>query len=177
MYPKTNIMKRLILLLFCLGITGLGYSQHYLKSAGFRLGHTPGITYQKFVERTQAVELMVSGRHGGVQFNTLYKWHTPARFDFDDKFVLYYGVGGHFGFERFFNFNLEFNQPYPEYNLRRQSFFTMGVDVIFGIEYRMLVAPLTIGFDIKPYINYIGFQSLDGRFWDSAITIKYVFND
>ena len=115
--------------------------QHYLKSAGFRLGHTTGISYQKFVQKEQAVDLMVSGRHNGLQFNTLYKWYSPTHFDFDGNFVFYYGLGGHFGFERFVPYNLEFNQPFPEFNLRRKSYFTMGVDVVFGIEYRMLLAP------------------------------------
>lgn len=170
------MILRSILLALLLGTSLSGFSQHYLKSAGFRMGHTTGISYQKFVERNQAVDLMVSGRHNGLQFNTLYKWYSPAQLDFDDKFFIYYGVGGHVGFERLVPYYLEFQPPLLEFDIRRQSYFTMGVDVILGIEYRMLIAPLTISFDVKPYFNYIGFEHLDGKFWDSALSVKYVFN-
>jgi len=168
--------NRLALLSACLCISFSVMSQHYLRSAGLRMGHTSGITYKKFVEKEQAVELMVSGRHNGMQFNTTYQWHSPANFSFDNNFVVYYGIGGHVGFERLVPYNLEFQQPFPELDLRRRTYYTMGVDVVCGIEYRMLVAPLTISLEVKPYLNYIGFQALDGKFWDSAISVKYVFN-
>ena len=170
-------MKRIVLFLTVLmGLAISANSQHYLKSAGFRLGHTTGISFQKFVAKHQAVDLMVSGRHNGLQFNTLYKWHSPTEFNMEGNFVLYYGLGGHFGFERLIPYNLEFQQPFPEYDLKRKSYFTMGVDVVVGIEYRMMIAPITLSFDVKPYFNYIGFKELNGHFWDSALSIKYVFN-
>ena len=169
--------NKYVMVLLLLSISTLGVSQHYLKSAGLRLGHTSGVTYKQFVHKEQAFELMVSGRHNGLQFNAMYQWYSPTQFEFDGNFVLYYGIGAHTGFERLHPYNLEFNEePFPEFDIRRRTYYTMGVDVIVGIEYRMLIAPLTISFDVKPYLNYIGFQSLDGRFWDSALSVKYVFN-
>lgn len=169
-------MKIKVTLLLLFGIwTGVS-AQQYLKSAGLRMGHTPGISFQKFVKENQAFDLMVSGRHKGIQFNAMYKWHSPAQFDFTDQVVLYYGIGGHFGIERFFPHTLEYERTIPELYLNRRSYFSMGADIVVGFEYRMLVAPLTLSFDVKPYINYIGFRELDGHFWDSAISIKYVFN-
>lgn len=167
--------NRWFLLLALISICSIGMSQHYLKSAGLRLGHTSGITFKKFVEKDQAVELMVSGRHNGLQFNTIYQWYSPASFDFDDNFVIYYGVGAHMGFERLYPNNLEFQQPFQEWDIRRRTYYAMGVDVIIGLEYRMLIAPLTVSLDVKPYLNYIGFSTVHGKFWDTALSVKYVF--
>ena len=56
-----------------------------------------------------------------------------------------------------------------------KSYFTVGADAIIGIEYRWLSVPCTIGFDVKPYFNFIGLRYTQYRFWDSAVTFKYVF--
>jgi len=56
-----------------------------------------------------------------------------------------------------------------------KTFFTMGIDGIIGMEYRLLGFPLTFGLDIKPYLNFVGMRNLDFRFWDTALSIKYTF--
>ncbi len=173
-------MKNILLTICFAAISITGYSQYYLKSAGLRMGPTTAITYREFIEKDQAYELMISGRNAGLQLTAQYELFTPANISFDDNFVLYYGVGGHLGFERLYPYDLgivPLNANTADIAYDKKTYLGMGVDALVGIEYRMLIAPLTISLDIKPYFTYLGFRYLQGRFWDTSLSIKYVFND
>ncbi|MEM6524097.1 MAG: hypothetical protein AAF693_09905 [Bacteroidota bacterium] len=149
----------------------------YKNSSGIRLGYTSGLTYKRFISNEQAMEFIASGRNEGFQLTTLYEFHKPMNIGFDDDFHLYYGVGAHVGYERLDDRLLRgsFNSPGSEFQNREQSFFTMGVNTIIGVEYRWLKVPMTIGLDIKPYLDFIGMRRTKLRFWDTAITFKYIF--
>lgn len=153
------------------------YSQQlYQKSAGIRLGYTSGLTFKNFVTEDEAIEFILSGRNEGIQITGLYEFHQPMEFSFNDKFYLHYGVGGHIGYEKFDNLaKVLINDAGDEFAFEEKSFFTMGVDATLGLEYRALEVPATIGFDIKPIFNFIGMRHTQGRFWDAAISFKYVF--
>ncbi len=148
----------------------------YEKSAGIRLGYTSGITFKNFVTESEAVEFILSGRNDGMQITGIYQFHEPMEFRFNKKFYLHYGVGGHVGYEKFDNLaKVLTNEAGNEFAFEAKSFFTMGVDASLGLEYRALEVPATIGFDIKPIFNFIGMRHTQGRFWDAAISFKYVF--
>ncbi|MEM7296910.1 MAG: hypothetical protein AAF391_01440 [Bacteroidota bacterium] len=150
--------------------------QLYEKSGGIRLGHTSGLTYKKFVTEDEAVDLMLSGRNEGMQFTILYQFHEPMEFSFNDRFYLHYGIGGHIGYEKFDDISKVLsNAAGDEFIFEEKSFFAMGVDASLGIEYRWLEIPATFGFDIKPYFNFIGMRHTRAKFWDAAISFKYVF--
>lgn len=153
------------------------YSQQlYEKSAGIRLGYTSGLTFKSFLTENEAVEFILSGRNDGMQFTGIYQFHEPMEFSFNDKFYLHYGVGGHIGYEKFDNLaKVLTNSTGDEFAFEEKSFFTMGVDASLGLEYRALEVPATIGFDVKPIFNFIGMRHTQGRFWDAAISFKYVF--
>lgn len=159
------------------GLTVFAFGQHYTKSAGVRLGHTSGLTFKKFVAGEEAVEFMASGRRDGFQLTIMYVNHQPMEFSFNENFYAYYGLGGHAGFERFDRLRKSIVSIDPDYvfEYEEQTYFVMGIDAILGIEYRWLSVPITIGFDIKPYFNYIGMRYTQARFWDSALSFKYVF--
>ncbi|MEM7107180.1 MAG: hypothetical protein AAF519_03055 [Bacteroidota bacterium] len=149
----------------------------YKNSSGIRLGYTSGLTYKRFISNEQAMEFMASGRNEGFQFTTLYQFHKPMDIGFNDDFYLYYGVGAHVGYERLDDRRLNgpFNSPTSEFQTREQSFFTMGVNTILGVEYRWLKIPMTVSVDIKPYLDFIGMRRTKLRFWDTAISFKYIF--
>lgn len=150
--------------------------QLYEKSGGVRLGHTSGITFKKFVTEDEAVEMILSGRNEGMQYTATYLFHQPMEFSFNDRFYLHYGIGGHVGYEKFDDiFKTLSTAAGDEFIYESKSFFTMGVDASLGIEYRWLEVPATFGFDIKPYFNFIGMRHTKARFWDAAISFKYVF--
>lgn len=151
-------------------------AQEYNRSAGVRLGGTSGVTYKKFLVEEQAVEFLLSGRNNGVQLTTMYVFHEPMAISFNENFYFYYGVGGHVGSEEFSGLNKEFISTDPDvFSYKKEQFLTMGIDAIVGIEYRLLSVPITLSFDIKPYFNYVGLRHLKADFWDSSITVKYIF--
>ncbi|MEO9870155.1 hypothetical protein [Ekhidna sp.] len=169
-------MKQFILfisILICFSAAG---QQLYEKSAGLRLGHTSGLTFKKFVNEDEAVEMILSGRNEGMQFTAQYLFHEPMEFSFNDRFYLHYGVGGHMGYEKFSDISKTLsNAAGDAFIYEDKTFFTMGVDASLGIEYRWLEVPATFGFDIKPYFNFIGMRYTKAQFWDAAISFKYVF--
>ncbi len=168
-----------ILALIMLSVTAFTCSaQFYKNSSGIRLGYTSGLTYKHFINREQAMEFIASGRNEGFQITSLYQFHKPMEIGFHDEFFLYYGVGGHIGYERLNDQKLR--GPYipggdPEFQVDERSFFTMGVNTVLGIEYRWLKIPMTIGLDIKPYLDFIGMRRTKVRFWDTALSFKYIF--
>ncbi len=170
------MVKNVLVSLFLL-LAAAGYSQAvYDQSAGVRLGQTSGLTFKKFTTENEAIEVMVSGRMSGLQLTTMYVFHQPMEFSFNENFYVYYGVGGHFGYEKHDDLDktLITIDP-PSFIFEERSYFTMGLDAILGVEYRWLSVPITIGFDIKPAYNYVGLRYSRTQFWDSAISFKYIF--
>ena len=163
-----------VCLLILLPLFGMG--QYFQHSAGLRLGGTSGITYKTFMNDNQGIQFLLSGRASGVQATITYQYYKPLNIGKYDTFFLYYGPGGHAGIERHSNQVLVTNEPYQPYTYYEdRTQFVMGVDAIVGIEYRLIPVPLVIGFDIKPYLNFIGMRELEFRFWDAALTVKYAF--
>lgn len=148
----------------------------YNKSAGLRLGSSSGVTFKKFVHAEEAIELLLSGRNGGLQLTGLYQFHKPMDWNFSDRIYLNYGVGGHFGYEKRRR-NFFFSDPNlgTSFHTGNQHEFAMGIDAIIGLEYRWLTVPMTIGIDLKPYFDFIGMRYTRLKFWDSALSFKYIF--
>ena len=162
--------------LLVIAVFSANAQQNYEKSAGVRLGNTSGLTFKKFTKNNEAFELMLSGRNEGMQFTATYIFHQPLEFSFNDRFYLHYGVGGHVGYERFDDIaKVITNTAGDEFIFQDRSYFVMGADANLGVEYRWLEVPITIGFDLKPFINFIGMRYLRARFWDAGISFKYVF--
>ncbi|WP_421764088.1 hypothetical protein [Ekhidna sp.] len=169
-------MKNVILVLFLLTSFSLSAQQLYEKSGGIRLGHTSGLTFKKFINEDEAVEMILSGRNEGMQYTAQYLFHQPMEFSFNDRFYLHYGIGGHIGYEKFDDLSKTLsNAEGDAFIYEAKSYITMGVDASLGIEYRWLEVPATFGFDVKPYFNFIGMRHTKAKFWDAAISFKYVF--
>ncbi|MEM0938522.1 MAG: hypothetical protein AAF600_00330 [Bacteroidota bacterium] len=169
-------MKYILFTLIALALTSVDGQQLYDKSGGIRLGSTSGLTYKKFVTENEAAEMMLSGRNNGIQFTTLYHFHRPIEFSFNDRFYLHWGIGGHIGYEKYDDLaKILSNAEGDEFIYEERSFFVMGVDAGLGIEYRWLEVPVTLGLDLKPYFNFIGMRYTRTKFWDAGISFKYVF--
>ena len=150
--------------------------QEFKHVAGVRLGHTSGLQYKTMLPDNEAIELMVSGRHRGIQLTALYSFHKPLQFAFNENFFLYYGLGAHFGFEEHGDLEKVLTSLEPRaFEFQDKSYFVMGADAILGLEYRWLTVPMTIGFDVKPYFTFIGMRYTDLQFWDAGLTLKYIF--
>lgn len=170
-------MKQLILTTTILLTTLCSQAQFYKNSTGIRAGHTSAITYKIFVTDEQAIELMASGRNRGFQLTTLYQFNKPMALSFNDRFFAYYGVGGGFGYEKFDSLT-ENLKPVPSksrFIRDHRTYFTMDINALLGVEYRWLAIPLTISVDIKPYFQFIGMRYTNTQFWDTGVSVKYVF--
>ena len=167
---------RYTIFLFLFVIPVLVNAQYHQHSAGVRLGGTSGITYKTFMNDNQALQFLLSGRESGAQATITYHFYTPLNLGKYETFFFYYGPGGHAGVEKHEKEIYIINEPFPAYaTYENQTQFVMGLNAIVGIEYRLISVPLVIGFDIKPYLNYVGMRKLDFIFWDAALTIKYAF--
>lgn len=150
--------------------------QEYSQSAGIRFGSTTALSYKKFLVTEEAIEILISGRRDGLQLTTMYVFHEPMQLAFSPNFYAYYGAGGHFGYEKRNDMAKVLIGPEGDsFAFEEETFFVMGADFLIGVEYRWLAAPITISFDVKPYFDYIGMRKVDSRFWDSAISFKYIF--
>lgn len=166
-----------LLIFFCGTTLSPATAQYYEQSAGVRLGGSYGLTYKKFFNEFEAVEFLFGGRQDGLQLTTMYMFNKPLNLSRNETFFLYYGGGGHLGYEKYptktlYNFT---SPPFREYYFENQSYFSMGIDGIIGAEYRFLTAPLTIGLDVKPFFTFIGFRFTRTDFWDTSLSVKYVF--
>jgi hypothetical protein len=151
-------------------------AQYYEQSAGIRLGGSYGLTYKKFFNEIDAIEFLFGGREEGIHLTITYQFNKPLNLSRNETFFLYYGVGGHTGFEKYPTKTLINSQaPESEFIYENKSHFTMGVDAIVGLEFRLLTAPITIGLDMKPYFSFIGFRYTRTDFWDTSLSVKYVF--
>lgn len=169
-------MKRAFFFFLCIWLCLGADAQEYQQSAGLRLGHTSGFTYKKFVNQATAFEFLLSGRRAGLQVTGLYLHHTPVDLNFHDKFYFIYGLGVHAGVERYAIYRKMLDPGVPRrFTYVDDYFLAIGVDGFIGAEYRIQNFPLTIGLEVKPYINFVGFRHLDFMFWDFALTFKYIF--
>ena len=154
------------------------HSQDFYHSAGMRLGHTDGIVYKHFVNPQGAVEVMLGfgGHDKGMQVYALYEWHNNIRLEFTDNLYVYYGVGGHSGYIKKYEERLYYSGgDQPSVYRGEVTYFAFGADAIAGLEYRIFKVPMTVGLDIKPYIEYYGFKDVQFKFWDFALNLKYIF--
>ena len=170
-------MKRLFFISLIMLVQMASGQALYDQSAGVRLGWTSGLTYKKFMIEDEALEIMISGRREGVQLTTMYVFHQPMEFSFNEGFLCILWTGRtswDMNNTVILTKHLTSVDP-PRFVFDDRSYFAMGFDGLIGIEYRWLSVPITIGFDIKPYFNFVGLGYTRTQFWDSAISFKYIF--
>jgi len=170
-------MKYTFTFLF-ISLTTAIFAQEYKNSAGLRLGKTDGVTYKRFLADNGAVEFMLGfgGYEKGMQIYTTYQWHYQIPAKFTDNLYLYYGVGGHVGYIRP-NSNRDYyvNDSTVVSEEEKQTYYTIGVDGVIGLEYRIFTVPMTVSMEVKPYFEYYGLRYTQFRFWDFGFTVKYIF--
>ena len=152
-------MRRIFFsIIMVIGIATATYAQDYTTGIGLRGGTGWGITAKHFMNSNNAFEGFVYGHSHGFNLTGLYEIHDRA-FDVDNL-RWYYGFGAHIG-------------SYDYNNSIDDNDFILGIDGIVGIEYTFTEAPINIGIDWNPYINFTG---KSGFFPGSgAISIRYVF--
>ena len=137
----------------------------YNTAIGFRFGGaTSGITGKQFISPSTNLEGILSFSPASFLITGLYEVNSNINGDPGFNFV--YGIGGHVGFfgddGRYY--------VYPERRYNNVS--VLGVDFILGLDYKFRNAPINIGIDIKPFVD---FYSGTGLFMDAAISVRFAF--
>ncbi len=164
---------KISVILFLVMISQNISSQEYLNSVGFRAGGTSGFCCYSSVNDFKALEGIISFRNQGVQLTALIETFFPANININDNLFLYYGYGAHIGYSKKYDDNfLSIFEPNKSIFRTRP---VIGVDAIFGIEYRFVSLPLIAAVDTKPYTEFFGFPFFKTKLFDLGISLKYIF--
>ena len=164
-------------LFFCVSGAENSFSQDYKTSIGLRGGWTSGITAKHFFSESRAIEGIFSSgwrdKWSGYQITGLYEIHKAA-FTKDDAegFFWFYGAGAHFAT----GYRVEYWHETGKYTgyYDHYSYSTIGIDGIFGLEYKIADLPITLGVDLKPFFEIPTMRGPALGFWDAAFSIRYV---
>jgi len=168
-YYKSKL-RRLILSLIVLSVMAfvkynlLAQSQSYNAAVGLRIAESSfGITAKIFSSPITNFEGIFSYGSKSYLLTCLYEINSNRK---NEGLNLFYGFGGHIGF---FGANGKyFILPTKDYN----NASVIGLDIIFGLNYKFSNAPIIIGIDVKPFIDFYYGTAI---FIDGAISIHYTF--
>ena len=144
LYPD---WRSFIFLLFT--VVSLNSFGQYTTAIGIRAGETTGLTFKKFTGASTALEGIAGVWYRGVSATALYEKYIPA---FDAaNLSWYFGGGAHLAFKTGESTLNIFGQRRYYF---RDGGMGLGIDGIFGLEYKMPSAPIAISFDFKPFIEF-----------------------
>jgi hypothetical protein len=157
----------LIIFLFSI-ISFATNAQKYKTAIGFRVGgQTNGLTIRHFTDSKTALEGILSVGHNATLVTGLYEKFVPIRGAAGLNW--FYGIGGHVGFFR--------ENGYYFHNKKRVVYYdnnstVVGIDGIIGLDYKFRNAPVNIGIDLKPFMDFYGGATLFG---DGALNVRFIF--
>ena len=165
-------MKRIsVIILFLTLFTLASRAQQYSKAIGIRGGLTSGFEYRFYTDDVNSYKLFISARSNGAQIGAMKEFHQYDLFDFSDQVVFIYGVGLHAGYERWHERHYAPNFTWYE----TKSSYLAGIDAMAGVEYTFNELPLSMGLEVKPFLNVWGRKTVDVQLFDFAFTLKYLF--
>ncbi len=147
---KLILIKVLLILAIVAFSIGTSFSQpatgtSYKTAVGIRGLGTTGITLKQFIAPQKAVEGIVGVYPNAFSITVLLEQTSPA---FDTRGLnWYYGIGGHIADQSDF---LVRDGIYR----REVDDFGVGVDGIFGIEYKIDQTPIAVSMDLKPFLEF-----------------------
>lgn len=176
---KTLITKIPLIVLICSYFTSFGQeislkepdikSPTYKTAFGLRAGETSGLTFKQFIGKRNAIEGIAGIWYHGISATILYEQYAPA-FSVD-RMYWYYGVGGHVSAQSSYVY---YHNRHYRYERFDEGSVGIGVDAIFGLEYKIPSTPIAMSFDFKPYAEVIS----TGGFWmslDPGVGFKIAF--
>lgn len=167
-------MKKIILLLalsFVISVNAIA-QKHYNTGIGLRLGGvTSGLTVKHFVTQSDAFEFIGSFGYRSTVITGLYERHVhPA---YETNLNWFYGGGAHVGF-------FPYNGRYYAYRNRAgyvvvegDRATVVGVDMILGLDYKFNNAPISLGLDAKPFLDF--YDNGAAGYIDAALSLRFVF--
>lgn len=146
-------MKKILYIgLFTLLLQGTLNAQPYKNAVGVRAGYSSGLTFRHSIDREFMAEGMALYNRDGFQFTALYGYQfSPYA---KERLYYYAGAGLHAG--------------------NWQEEFALGAAIAVGSEFAFRKAPVIIGIEWKPMINF--YRVLDFGIPDLALTLKVSLN-
>ncbi len=166
-----NLGKNYILILSAVLLSFCGHAQNYNTAIGVRLGGlTSGATIKHFTASRTALEGIFSFGQKSFLVTGLYEKHRSV--DNAAGLTWFYGAGAHVGF---FNYGgryyiIKNNRTYVVREGDKAT--VIGVDFIIGLDYKIPNAPINIGLDFKPFVDFF-----DGpvAFYDAGLSLRFAF--
>lgn len=155
-----------MMLFVCIfSITMNASAQGYKTGVGVRFGGlTSGLTVKHFTSSKTALEGILSVGNRSFIVTGLYEVHVPA--DKSNALKFYYGIGGHLGFFRD-------GGSYYYYGDKLYTNTTVaGLDGVLGLEYKFPTAPISLGIDFKPFIDFFNGSIV---YFDGGLSLRYTF--
>jgi hypothetical protein len=169
-----NSLKKLVTLVIFLSIFKLSSAQTYNTGIGIRLGgQSSGITFRHFMNGDGAMEGIAGFGHKSFIITGLYEKFKPI--NNAPGLQWFYGGGLHIGF---FSYGGHYNRykdhGYYYYYVDEEGSTAVvpGLDFIIGMDYKFNNAPINIGLDVKPFIDFD--DGIRG-YWDGALSFRFVF--
>ena len=168
-------MKRFLVLTFLI-LPGLFLAaQDYNKSIGIRGGLSSGFEYRFFTDDANSIKFLLGinneGDDRGFRLHALKEFHHYQLFTFTDQLVFFWGAGIHAGFESWDK--VHYRDGTSWYDTR--TALVVGLDGLAGLEYVFYEAPISVGLEVKPFIDVLGHEMFRLQPFDFAFTIKYLF--
>lgn len=163
-------MKRFLLALLLTMPVAL-WAQTFDNAVGIRGGHTSGFEFRIYTDPINSYKFLLGTRNDGIQIHALKEFHNYDAFAFTDQLALVYGLGVHFGYERWDEHYHKNNMSWHE----TRTAFLAGLDGLVGLEYLFYEVPISIGLEVKPYFDVLGREIFDLELFDFAFTLKYHF--
>lgn len=121
-------------------------SSSYNTAIGVRGFGTSGLTVKHFTSRSQAIEGIIGLWPNAFSLTILVEKYVNA---FNEPGLnWYYGIGGHVATQS----NWTYYDGVRGYR-RTNGDFGVGVDGIFGLEYKIHEIPIAVSFDVKPFLE------------------------
>lgn len=141
----------------------------YRTAIGLRGGETSGLTIKHFVSGKDAIEGIIGIWNHGARATVLYERHVQA---FNVSGLnWYYGGGAHGSVHS--GHHLWHSHKHEHTHYHRGSI-GLGVDGIFGMEYKFAPVPIALSFDVKPYFE-VNFHGGAWTSLDPGLGIKVTF--
>lgn len=162
--------KFILLIIFALSTTVI-YPKENSHAIGLRGGISSGFEYRYYFGDQNSVKFLLSSRHRGLQIHGMYEIHNKGVFDFSNRLTLVYGGGIHAGYESWYRSYYIGHTRITELVSRPLA----GIDLLAGVEYPFLIFPLSIGLEVKPFVDFWGKNFVRVQPFDFAFTFKFHF--
>ena len=164
-------MKRILVTLALVAVLSPLAAQDYHTGIGVRLGGlSSGITVKHFMHPSSAIEGIASFGHRSFILTGLYEKQQPIHDA--DGLDWFYGGGAHLGFFQYGGYYYRYRDRLYYVDEPGESAAVFGIDFIIGLDYKFRNAPLNLGLDLKPFVDFN--DGLSG-YMDGALSFRFVF--